>query len=1012
MSCWLVLSLNAQDIYGCTSPFAPNYNPAANINDYSCDYDVPQLLADGYCIQELLDGDVWYYDFQGIEYGGGYIRHVSESAGKALISSGTNVGSFEWGCYPQNVSTSTSAWTGETNTLAIVSAGCTDVADAAIAAYQFSQNGYNDWFLPSKGDAGSGDCGTCGAWGYNYWSSSQYSSDEAWALTTSTSTYYSDAKYFDKNVVPVRYIDLEDDCIGPASCQDWVQEGQGGPPPGVSCDYPLFNCESVDDPIWNDMATGLYPADTSYLEVGISSDASVLLHASESFTVDGTAQTLISLEIDSIADLPPGLTLDDSGLPLMLSPDEGAVSTSCFALEGVPSDQGTYTITVYSTATIAVFGFEIPVDGVQFHHTIEVLETTSEILGCTYADALNFNPYANLDDGSCEFEPFAGCESDTDGDGVCDEDEVPGCITPLACNYDSAATDDDGSCTYAEAGIDCDGICLLDSDGDGICDEFELVGCTASNACNYDSSATDDDGSCDFCSCAAAGNPVAGYTLSIEVHAVDVVPGYTTYRVYQNLVNADDFVLSIYGNSDDPLSISTTTGYYNSSFGGITAASINAALLGFFPDLGADSWVTIGIDSQPTENQTEISTVESQDQPWASSFASGSSLDGQDIVMDDFAGGAWYVVGGPNGLGGDDNRVLLMQLSTMGEFSGVINTQILENGSADDNDIRNTYEFSGTGEFSSEGFACGCLDEAASNYDGTADYEDGSCDYSVPGCIAPQACNYDSAATDDDGSCTYAEAGLDCDGNCLVDTDGDQICDQDEITGCQDNAACNYDATATDDGYCDYPEANYDCDGNCLNDVDQDGICDEFEVAGCTDSSACNYNAAATNDDSSCTYAGAGYDCAGDCLVDSDGDDICDQDEVVGCQDNAACNYDATATDDGYCDYPEANYDCDGNCLNDSDNDSICDSEEVNGCMNSSACNYSSDATDEDGSCLFPSGGFDCEGNSFCGDGTIWSDDFAVCLASICSEDINGDGVVGTADLLALLSVYGEYCPE
>jgi hypothetical protein len=467
------------------------------------------------------------------------------------------------------------------------------------------------------------------------------------------------------------------------------------------------------------------------------------------------------------------------------------------------------------------------------------------------------------------------------------------------------------------------------------------------------------------------------------------------------------------GRYDEPLSISTTTGFYNSQFGGTTAAAINPAFLGFFPDLGADSWVTIGIDSQPIENQTEISTVESQDQPWVSSFASGSSLDGQDIVMDDFSGGIWYVINGtPNGLGGDDNRVLLMQLSTMGEFSGVINTQILENGSADDNDIRNTYEFSGTGEFSSEGFACGCLDEAASNYDGTADYEDGSCDYSVPGCIAPQACNYDSAATDDDGSCTYAEAGIDCDGNCLVDTDGDQICDQDEITGCQDNAACNYDATATDDGYCDYPEANYDCDGNCLNDVDQDGICDEFEVAGCTDSSACNYNAAATDDDSSCTYAQAGYDCAGDCLVDSDGDDICDQDEVVGCQDNAACNYDATATDDGYCDYPEANYDCDGNCLNDSDNDSICDSEEVNGCMNSSACNYSSDATDEDDSCLFPSGGFDCEGNSFCGDGTIWSDDFAVCLASICSEDINGDGVVGTADLLALLSVYGEYCPE
>ena len=72
----------------------------------------------------------------------------------------------------------------------------------------------------------------------------------------------------------------------------------------------------------------------------------------------------------------------------------------------------------------------------------------------------------------------------------------------------------------------------------------------------------------------------------------------------------------------------------------------------------------------------------------------------------------------------------------------------------------------------------------------------------------------------------------------LVDSDSDQICDQDEVTGCQDSTACNYDATATDAGYCDYADGGYDCDGNCLNDSDQDGICDEFEVEGCTDSAA------------------------------------------------------------------------------------------------------------------------------------------------------------------------------
>ena len=71
------------------------------------------------------------------------------------------------------------------------------------------------------------------------------------------------------------------------------------------------------------------------------------------------------------------------------------------------------------------------------------------------------------------------------------------------------------------------------------------------------------------------------------------------------------------------------------------------------------------------------------------------------------------------------------------------------------------------------------------------------------------------------------------------------MCDQNEVTGCLDSTACNYDATATDAGYCDYAQTNYDCDSACLNDTDADGICDEFEVAGCTTPSACNFDASA-----------------------------------------------------------------------------------------------------------------------------------------------------------------------
>jgi hypothetical protein len=125
------------------------------------------------------------------------------------------------------------------------------------------------------------------------------------------------------------------------------------------------------------------------------------------------------------------------------------------------------------------------------------------VLGCTNAEACNYNVDATDDDGSCAL-PEAGldcdgnCLADADLDGICDEDEVAGCDDNTACNFNAAATDNDGSCTYADAGLDCDGNCLADADLDGVCDEDEVDGCTDPTASNFDPEATDDDGSCAY----------------------------------------------------------------------------------------------------------------------------------------------------------------------------------------------------------------------------------------------------------------------------------------------------------------------------------------------------------------------------------------------------------------------------------------------------------------------------------------------------------------------------------
>jgi hypothetical protein len=56
-------------------------------------------------------------------------------------------------------------------------------------------------------------------------------------------------------------------------------------------------------------------------------------------------------------------------------------------------------------------------------------------------------------------------------------------------------------------------------------------------------------------------------------------------------------------------------------------------------------------------------------------------------------------------------------------------------------------------------------------------------------------------------------------------------CKKDEISGCKDETACNYNSNATQAASCTYAEDYLDCDNVCLNDADGDGICDENEVA-------------------------------------------------------------------------------------------------------------------------------------------------------------------------------------
>ena len=264
---------------------------------------------------------------------------------------------------------------------------------------------------------------------------------------------------------------------------------------------------------------------------------------------------------------------------------------------------------------------------------------------------------------------------------------------------------------------------------------------------------------------------------------------------------------------------------------------------------------------------------------------------------------------------------------------------------------------------------------------------DGVCDIDeVIGCTDALACNYDATSTTDtDNSLCNYPTDLDECATCSGETDGtgiivdndlddDGVCSADEIIGCTDPLACNYDATTTtdtDNSLCIFAIACESCSGQqdgagviVDNDLDDDGVCDIDEIIGCTDALACNYNATSTTDtdNSLCNYSTDLDECAtcsgetdGTGTIvdnDSDNDGVCNQDEIQGCITISACNYNDLATDDdGSCFYAEAQYNCDGECLFDFDNDGVCDLYEVLGCTDSDYLEYDESATEENGSC-------------------------------------------------------------
>lgn len=715
------------------------------------------------------------------------------------------------------------------------------------------------------------------------------------------------------------------------------------------------------------------------------------------------------------------------------------------------------------------------INGTQY--AILFQSSTAEGIGWRQSDSNTdgFNPYAA---GTCWYRDEAGDAQAFTGIDlnftICNAvgPAVPGCTNPAACNFNPQADTENGSCILPD-------------------------GCTDPGACNYEQAALCDDGSCvypaanDLCENAewlTAGTPLTGDNTNACFGSVQMSCGSSSltndvwYRI-PSLTGGDITVFITLNGSMSNSRIAVWDACGGTELFCNDEAGSPASSITFSPTCGDDYLVQVSCVDAGGEGSFGIQFNEASDpvacnDPQACNFSPCSLASDNclyagctDVFACNFDPEAACDDGSCTGSAGcadpqacnfnpnDDCDLFCVYEDACGICGGSATNGNCSDPSACNYDpvgeCTNSCVYpDACGVCGGLGTEPGCLDPTACNYVASANCFDFSCTY--PGCTDPLACNYDATAGCDDGTCAY-------------------------FFGCTDPEACNFNASAEcDNGLCEYPDG---CTDVTACNFNPSALCDDGSCIlpdGCTNVLACNYDPSATCNDGSCLFDTPTTFQEEFCVIDFYGtgcaspapdalgfDYLAENFEVlfldgagtitgidittqwttgVGASTDffvffgAGPIYTENASvynTDGSTTVSFTEADLSEQVIGATDDLGIAwfgsdafqisqlsvvvtyeaEPNAISGCTNPEASNYNAMATCDDGSCLV---GATCLGD-LDGNGSLGTGDLLILLgvfaspcddAQACAEDLDGNGEIGTGDLLVILGVFGTDCPQ